>query len=89
MISAGQETLVELRQAEPVPIPASGSIHCRMQARVMVLDNRLAAPGEADGTLTVEGLPEGAGVFRDQSPGRPDRRGVDRWQEAKVEPRPI
>ena len=90
MIPAGQETLVELKQAEPAPIPASCSIHPWMQARVVVLDNRLAASSEADGTLTIEGLPEGDVSFKiNHEGGRIHEVMIDgkkeKWRSGKFE----
>lgn len=64
-IPAGQEVSVELKKEEPAPIPVTCNIHPWMTARLVVLEHPFAGVSDADGHLTIEGLPAGETlVFR-------------------------
>lgn len=58
-IPPGGEKEVELKEAEPAPIPVECNIHPWMKAYVVVLDHPYAAVSDKDGVLTIEGLPTG------------------------------
>jgi plastocyanin len=64
-IPAGREVMVELKEAEPAPIPVTCNIHPWMRARLVVLEHPFAGVSDADGHLTIKGLPAGETfVFR-------------------------
>jgi plastocyanin len=59
------EKSVELKVAEPAPIPAQCNIHPWMISNVLVVDHPFAAKSDKNGELTIKGLPSGAKlVFR-------------------------
>lgn len=53
------EKSVELKKAEPAPIPVECNIHPWMKAHLVVLDHPFAAVSDENGELTIEGLPVG------------------------------
>ncbi len=90
MIPAGQESMVLMKEAEPAPIPASCSIHPWMQARIVVLENRLVGVSGPDGSLTIEGLPEGEVTFKvSHEGGKIDEVTIagkeEKWSRSKFE----
>jgi len=65
MIPAGQATTVELKKAEPAPIPIDCNIHPWMKSYILVLDHPFAAVSDENGEMTIKGLPVGKKlVFR-------------------------
>lgn len=65
MIPAGQNVTVELKDAEPAPIPVTCNVHPWMKARLLVLDHPYAGVSDENGELTIKGLPAGEElVFR-------------------------
>lgn len=64
-IPAKQEKSVELPLSEPAPMPVECNIHPWMKAYVVVLEHPFAAVSDANGELTITGLPAGEDlVFR-------------------------
>lgn len=55
---------VELKEAEPAPIPVACNIHPWMLAHVLVLDHPFAAKSDENGELVIKGLPAGKLTFR-------------------------
>jgi len=58
-IPANQEKEVELKSAEPAPIPVECNIHPWMRAYVTILDHPFGAVSDKDGVIEIAGLPTG------------------------------
>lgn len=75
-LAAGAKKDVEIKQAEPAPIPVACNIHPWMQAKLVVLEHPFAAVSDENGELVIKGLPAGeeivfrayheAGTFREE-----------------------
>jgi len=64
-IPAGQQAEVEVKLAEPAPIPIDCNIHAWMKGYVVVLDHPYVGLSDENGDLVIEGLPVGKTlVFR-------------------------
>lgn len=59
MIPSGQQKDIELKEAEPAPIPVDCNIHPWMRAYVVVLDNPFADVSNDSGEIEIKGLPAG------------------------------
>lgn len=59
MIPSGQEKVVELKEAEPAPIPVDCNIHPWMRSYVVVLEHSFADISDQDGNIEISGLPAG------------------------------
>jgi len=59
MIPAGRDATVELKKAEPAPIPIDCNIHPWMKAYILVLDHPFAAVSDENGDMIIKGLPSG------------------------------
>ncbi len=64
MIPTEQERVVDLKFAEPAPIPVECNIHPWMRAYVVVLDHPYAAVSDEDGHLEIKDLPNEKLNFR-------------------------
>ncbi|MEO1616225.1 MAG: methylamine utilization protein [Planctomycetota bacterium] len=63
-IPAGGEVEIELKEAEPAPIPVACNIHSWMKAQIVVMDHPFSAVSNENGVLEISGLPTGEIVFR-------------------------
>jgi plastocyanin len=59
MIPSGKDQLIELKKAEPAPIPIDCNIHPWMKSYVVVLEHPFAAVSDENGDLMIKGLPTG------------------------------
>jgi hypothetical protein len=57
LVPMGKPLLIPLPNAERSPIPVDCNIHPWMRAYVVVLDHPFASVSDADGNLTIDGLP--------------------------------